>query len=160
MLDLHHRIENELDDLERIVRLADKAWQGARRYPDEQRHFLDSLALNFHGFYHGLERIFEAISRRFDPVFPSGERWHSDLLKQMGQEIPGVRPAVLSTETIGKLDEFLAFRHRVRNLYTFNLDAERLRILLQRLPDAWFSAKTDLETFNSLLRQAASDKNE
>lgn len=98
------------------MRLAHAAWDGARRFPDEQEHFLSSLALNLHSFYNGLERVFEAIARRLDGSFPSGERWHRSLLKQMSQEVRGIRPAVLSFETAQKLDEFLAFRHRVRNL--------------------------------------------
>ncbi|MBN1992886.1 MAG: hypothetical protein JW953_09280 [Anaerolineae bacterium] len=121
---------------------------------------MNSLALNLHSFYNGLERIFELIGRRLDLTFPSGERWHRDLLDQMGQQIPNVRPAVLSAETVEKLDEFLAFRHRVRNLYAFNLETERLYELLERLPDTWQRAKADLEIFNELLKQAASeDKN-
>ena len=114
------------------------------------------MALNLHSFYNGLERIFELIARRIDPTFPSGEHWHRNLLAQMGQEIPGVRPAILATETIDKVDEFLAFRHRVRNLYTFNLEINRLQELLNRLPDAWSSARTDIESFRDLLQQAAS----
>jgi hypothetical protein len=116
LADLNERIGWELEDIERTVRLASDAWEGARCFPDQQRHFLNSLALNLHGFYNGLERIFETIARRLDPAFPSGDRWHHDLLEQMGQEIPGIRPAVLSAETVARLDEFLAFRHRVRNL--------------------------------------------
>jgi hypothetical protein len=76
----------------------------------------------------------------------------------MGQEISGVRPAVLSTESVERVDEFLAFRHRVRNLYTFNLEIERLRELLERLPEAWQSVKTDIEIFRDLLQQAASEE--
>jgi hypothetical protein len=108
--DLHNRIVRELEDIERTVQLASDAWEGAHRFPDQRSHFLNSLALNLHSFYNGLERIFESIARRFDPAFPSGERWHRDLLEQMGQEIPGVRPAVLSAESVARLDEFLAFR--------------------------------------------------
>ncbi|MFQ5596128.1 MAG: hypothetical protein ACE5HA_18455 [Anaerolineae bacterium] len=104
------------------MQLAPAAWEGARRFPDQQDHFLNSLALSLHSFYNGLERIFETIARQLDPAFPSGEWWHRDLLERMGQEIPGMRPAVLSADSIEKLDEFLAFRHRVRNIYTFNLE--------------------------------------
>lgn len=107
-----------------------------------------------------MERIFEAIARQLDPTFPSGERWHHDLLEQMGQEIPGVRPAVLSPESVEKLDEFLAFRHLVRNLYTFNLNPDRLHELLTRLPNAWQTARADIEAFRDLLEQAASDSNQ
>ena len=147
-----------MEDIERTVRLAPGAWEGARRFPDQQDHFLNSLALSLHSFYNGLERIFEIIARRLDPTFPSGERWHRDLLEQMGQEILGVRPAVLSAESVESLDEFLAFRHRVRNLYTFNLEAEPLHELLERLPGAWQSARADIEAFRRLLQQAASEE--
>ncbi len=108
----------------------------------------------------GWERIFETIARWLDPTFPSGERWHRDLLEQMGREIPGVRPAVLSAESVERLDEFLAFRHRVRNLYTFNLEAERLHELLERPPMAWQSARANVEVFRSLLQQAALDEDQ
>jgi hypothetical protein len=74
-----------------------------------------------------LERIFEVIARQLDPVFPSDERWHRNLLKQMAKESPEARPAVLSAETVALLDDFLAFRHRIRSIYAFNLNAERLK---------------------------------
>ena len=153
LLDLYTRIGEEVEDIEQTVQLALEAGEGTRRFSDQQAHFLNSLALNLHSFYNGLERIFETISRRLDPTFPSGERWHRDLLEQMGQEIPEVRPAVLSDESVEKLDEFLAFRHSVRNLYTFNLEIERLYELLERLPDAWQNARSDIEEFRSLLQQ-------
>ncbi len=158
LLNLHARIGHELKDIEQTVQLALDAWEGTRRFPDQQSHFLNSVALNLHSFYNGLERIFETICRRLDPTFPTGERWHRDLLEQMGQEILKVRPAVLSAESIERVDEFLAFRHRVRNLYTFNLETERLHELLERLPDAWQSVRADIEAFRSLLQQAASEK--
>lgn len=149
-----------MEDVERAARLAADAWESAGRFPDQRGHFLNSLALNLHSFYNGLERVFETIARRLDPAFPSGERWHRDLLEQMRQEIPGARPAVLSPESVDRLDEFLAFRHRVRNLYGFNLEAKRLRELLERLPKAWHNAREDIETFRSLLQQAALDEDQ
>ncbi len=152
---LQERITRERNDIERTVQVALAAWEGARRYPDEQAHFLNSLALSLHGFYNGLERIFETIARQLDPSFPSGERWHRDLLAQMGQEIPGVRPSILSPSSVEMLDEFLAFRHRMRNIYAFHLDAERLHTLLERLPDTWQQVRADIEAFEALLREAS-----
>lgn len=144
----------ERKDVEYTVQIATAAWEGARNFPDQQTHFLNSLALSLHNFYNGLERIFETIARQLDPTFPAGERWHRDLLMQMGREIPGVRPALLSTGSVEMLDEFLAFRHRVRNIYTFQLDAERLHALLDRLPVTWRTVQADLEIFETLLRDA------
>jgi len=155
---LHDRIKRECKEIEYTVQVASAAWEGANRFPDQQAHFLNSFALSLHSFYNGLERILEMIARQLDPTFPSGERWHRELLEQMGQEISGVRPPVLSTDSIEKLDEFLAFRHRVRNIYTFHLDKERLYELLRRLPEAWQHAQADIQIFNNLLRQAAEDE--
>lgn len=41
--DLHERIGHEFEELERTVQLAESAWEGARRFPDQQEHFLNSL---------------------------------------------------------------------------------------------------------------------
>ena len=155
LLDLGKRIESELRSIERAAQRVLSAWEGTCRFPEQRSYYLDSVALNLHSFYNGLERVFAAIARRLDPVFPSGERWHRDLLKQMGGEIPEKRPAVLSTRTLDLLDDFLAFRHLIRGLYAFELDAERLKYLLDRLPEALSSVKQDLEDFCRLLAIAA-----
>ena len=121
---------------------------------------MSALALNLHSFYNGIERILEIVARRLDPSFPAGERWHRQLLEQMTQEMPGVRPPVLSGLSAQRLTEFLAFRHRVRNLYTFNLNASRLHELVERLPAAWESARADIEAFRNLMQQAATGEAE
>lgn len=115
------------------------------------------MALNLYSFYNGVERIFEAIARQLDPVFPSGNRWHRDLLEQMAKELPEVRPAVISAKTEALLDDFLAFSHRIRSLYAFHLDPERLELLFNRLPEALSEVKQDLENFCRLLAAAASE---
>jgi hypothetical protein len=161
LLALKERIESELRNIERTVQRAFGAWTNTVQFPDQRDYYFDSVALNLHSFYNGLERILEVIARQLDPVFPSGERWHRDLLEQMAREIPEVRPAVLEAETVANLDNFLAFRHRIRSLYAFNLDAERLKQLLDRLPNTFSQARQDLETFCKLLAAAANqDDNE
>ena len=156
-MEIYNRIGRELTDIEHTVQLASDAWKGVNRFPEEQAHFLNSLALNLHSFYNGVERIFELIARRLDPTFPTDEHWHRTLLEQMGREIEGVRPAVLSKEASVSLKDFLAFRHRIRNLYTFHLDAIRLHELLGRLQDTWQLVRLDIEAFQDLLQEAASN---
>jgi hypothetical protein len=60
--------------------------------------YLDSVALNLHGFYAGLERLFEMIVGVVDGQMPRGENWHQILLEQVATETPSVRPAVISDE--------------------------------------------------------------
>ena len=57
--------------------------------------------------------------------------WHKRLLAQMSLEVADLRPALISEETRKALEELLAFRHLVRNLYGYELDAGRIEGLLQ-----------------------------
>jgi hypothetical protein len=92
------------------------------------------VALNLHGFYSGVERLFEMIARHVDRALPSGEGWHQDLLQQMTKGIAERRPAVISPESASMLDEFRRFRHLVRSLYTFNLVPQKMEPLIAALP--------------------------
>lgn len=65
---------------------------------------------------------------------PVDEKWHRNLLLQMTLDIPDVRPALITKETADKLDEYRAFRHVFRNVYGFNLSAERIVGLLNKFP--------------------------
>ncbi|MBI4702742.1 MAG: hypothetical protein HY744_16595 [Deltaproteobacteria bacterium] len=50
------------------------------------------------------------------------------------------------------LDEYLAFRHRFRSLYAFDLDWSKVRDLLARLRTTWEQVEPDLAQIESFLR--------
>jgi hypothetical protein len=79
------RIRASLEDvsasIERANRLAEK---GSRSGDDD---WWDGVALNLHGFYAGVEQIFEDIARTVDGAIPEGGDWHISLLKQMSVEL-------------------------------------------------------------------------
>jgi hypothetical protein len=86
LLSLRERIRDELADLERLVSRAVEAWRRAQQSGDD--YYLDSVALNLHGLYAGLERLFELIATVVDNSVPQGMNWHQLLLEQMAGEIP------------------------------------------------------------------------
>lgn len=90
-------------------------------------------AVAVHGWYTGLETIFERIARQLDESVPTGDRWHRELLSQMSAEIPGTRPKVIEPALVGELASLLAFRHFFRHAYAITLDAGRLTTELARL---------------------------
>ncbi|MBS3968001.1 MAG: hypothetical protein KGZ60_13685 [Truepera sp.] len=69
------RIRQELTDLERVVSRAEQA-MGLARNSTEHDLYLDSVALNLHDFYGGLERIFRHIATGVDQSLPGGPEWH------------------------------------------------------------------------------------
>lgn len=87
-----------------------------------------------HDFYTGIEKIFESIAKEVDNRIPMGEEWHSELLRQMTLDIPGLRPPVITASTEKKLREYLGFRHLFRKRYGFELDWQKLKKLLLGLP--------------------------
>ncbi len=118
--ELVERIRGEVPDLERVVQRVLQAWPQAQSQSGEQGVYLDSVALNLHSFYSGLERLFELIARHVDRTLPAGETWHRDLLQQIAHDLVDVRPAVIDRDSALILDEFRRFRHLVRNVYTIN----------------------------------------
>lgn len=136
-LELAERIAGEIPELDRLVRRIEQRWSHGKALPEQQDAYLESVALNLHGFYSGIERLFELIARHVDRSEPSGETWHRALLQQMVSDIADARPAVISHETAAALDEFRRFRHLVRNVYTFNLVPEKMENLVLILPALW-----------------------
>lgn len=141
------RIRQELEDLAGVVERAGRAMSGAQERGEDQDLYLDSAALNLHDFYTGLERIFRQIAGVVDKSVPEGPEWHRDLLKQLGTDLPQVRPKVLSSGTIKALDEYLRFRHVVRNIYAFELEPERMKNLVGGLDRCFDHVKKELTAF-------------
>lgn len=152
------RIRQELQNLERVVSRVEGAMEAARKRPEEQDFYLDSAALNLHDFYAGLERVFHYIASHVEQSAPTGGEWHRELLRQMNVEAPGVRPAVLSVESVEALDEYLRFWHVVRNVYTFSFDPERIERLVGRIRACFEQVRSELFTFARFVERVAGDE--
>ena len=152
--ELAGRIRGELTELEPVVQRAQAAWSHVLNSTD-QPAYLDSVALNLHGLYSGLERLFELIVRLVDGVTSAGDSWHRDLMQRMAQEVPELRPAVISANTLLALDEYRRFRYLVRNLYTFNLVPEKLEALMSALAQTRQNVQTELLAFAEFLDDLA-----
>lgn len=148
---LAQRIRDELTDLQIAVDKARRGWAEAQAHQDQQDLLLDAVALNLHSIYSGLESLFELIARHIDGSPPAGKAWHQELLKQMQHDVPNVRPAVISANTHSLLDEYRRFRHLVRNVYTVNLNSDKLKKLIDDLPDLWGRTQLELNAFAGFL---------
>lgn len=148
---LANRIRQELKELEHVLDRTSEGWQRARRSDDD--FYLDSVALNLHGFYSGLERIFALIAEIIDGSLPQGENWHLLLLQQMTEEKPHLRPAVISELVEKRLNEFRGFRHVVRNVYTYRFDPAKVEKLVRSAPEVYAQLKAELQAFAAFLEQ-------
>ena len=152
-LALGKRIQQELNDLEQVVIRTERAVAAAQEHPDNNDLFIDAAALNLHDFFAGLERAFQQIASIVDGNVPSGRDWHRKLLEQMQADLPDLRPTVLSEEIVQSLDEFLRFRHVVRNVYAFQFDRVRIERLVEQMRPAFNQVKAELQVFSKFLDQ-------
>lgn len=148
------RIRGELPALERVARRAESSLAEARRGDDR---YVDAAALNLHALYSAIERLFELVARQVDEAMPDGPSWHTELLSQMAAELADVRPPVLSADLLARLDRYRGFRHVVRNVYTFNLDADLVGLLVSGLPETWRMLECELTVFADFLDEASAD---
>lgn len=100
-----------------------------------------------HDFYSGIECVFVRIAEERGGGVPKGGQWRRQLLRDMGLEIPGLRPAVIDEALERSLGDFLRFRHVFRNVYGFTLEEQRMRPLEDRLPLVLGAFRRQLDEF-------------
>jgi hypothetical protein len=147
---LASRILNEISSLAVVVARVESAWKAAAANNDE--FYFDSVALNIHSFYSGLERVFEKISSAVDGSLPQGLNWHQELLNQMALEIPDVRPAVISEKTRQQLDTYRGFRHVVRNVYTYHISPDKMKPLAKAIRPVFKQVEKELTAFSRFIQ--------
>lgn len=146
---LRVRIRQELSEIDYTLKRATEGLEKARQNNDDL--YLDGIALNLHGFYSGIERLLERIAVQVDGHLPQGANWHQALLLQMTDEVPHIRPAVLSKKIQQLLDEYRGFRHIVRNVYSYKFDPVRLERLTRNAPKLYAYLKEELSAFADFL---------
>ena len=147
------KAEQELGRIEEAVRLfasmeVTPAAQWARR---------TSIAGGVESVYSGLEGILKGIAEDIDGHVPQGGAWHAKLLETMGLDVPGVRPAVVTAETLAVLDDLRRFRHAVRSHYGIDLRDADVDANLDRVRSALPLFRRDFEAFVAAMTGDARD---
>lgn len=148
-LALKARLEDELVGLERVARGLEAALARVGAEPDE--FTTRALASYVDDFYKGCERICERVAVTLDGGMPQGEQWHRVLLGRMGEPGGGGRPPLFSGSLLLGLDEYRRFRHRVRHIYGYELEEERVLALAQGVKPILAQVQKAVEIFGKWL---------
>lgn len=100
-----------------------------------------------HSFYNGLENIFEIIAKNLDKQVPSGNKSHQELLKQMALK-KEYRNEIINEEIYLSLREYATFRHFYRHAYSFQLNWEKMKPLVENVFSVWDDVKYSLKNLN------------
>lgn len=143
-------IEVELQQLARLEITIQEVQREIAKDADRAAFFYESLALKLHNFYSGCERIFRIVASELNGALPSDYDWHRRLLERVSAARGG-RPALITSETAQQLQEYLAFRHVVRNIYGFELDPARVQRLAINYANVWQQFALEARKFSSWL---------
>ena len=76
--------------------------------------------------------ILKLIAREWDGQMPSPDRWHKELLNQMAAPT-STRPAVITSDLVENLGEFLVFRHLFRGASIALMRWDKLSTLVAKV---------------------------
>lgn len=76
-------------------------------------------------------------------------------LVQAGLELRAIRPRILSDDSVDALKRYLAFRHRFRDLYLYELHVEPVVPLTEDAPAVWADVRAELSAFAEVLEKLA-----
>ena len=143
-------IESDFSDLERVVTEIKEA---VREIGSSIPTYRDKAALGalLHSFYNGIENALKRIAEEVDHSVPGGEGWHRSLLRRMESEVKGCRQSILKKETVEILEPYLGFRHFFRHSYTFEIDWQKLKPLVENVEVVLRGFRADLEDLFSKL---------
>ena len=108
-----------------------------------------------HNLYMAFEHIFERVAETFENQIADKSQWHAQLLRRMSLDIPELRPHLVSDEAYECLDELRRFRHVFRSAYTVKLDADRLKLAVNRARRLRELYPSELSRFQVFLDQMA-----
>ncbi len=108
---------------------------------------LESAAYQIHNVYNAAEDLLKLIATHFENNISDSARWHSILLQRMMQEIPGIRPPVLSLETFTALNGLRGFRHFFRHAYEVPLNYDQLLVNVNLAQSVLPQLERDIDTF-------------
>jgi hypothetical protein len=138
-------------DLQAIEQIYLKLGRQGEIVPGDEQAIVTGYYL--HNLYNAFENIFQRVAEAFENDISDKAQWHAQLLRRMTLDIEGVRPRLLSDEAYQCLDELRRFRHLFRNLYTADLDSERLRLVLNEARRLQSFYHADIERFLTYLDQ-------
>ena len=156
-----HRLADELTiELDRFRNLKAEIVDAQSRIGGREPDVFELRAIGsiLHDLYNGAETICLRVAKEIDRRVPVGAAWHRDLLVQMAEPFPKVRPSLLSSETQASLETYRRFRHLVRHTYGSNLDWGELKPLFESAAHTIEMFAQDVEQFANFLRVVASDQ--
>jgi uncharacterized protein YutE (UPF0331/DUF86 family) len=151
---LHNSIRNDIEftlsELNRELLSTEPLFDLASINQLDRIHTMAGAAL-LHTTYTAIESIFALIQKRLDGRLPETGQWHRNLLDAMTEPTTN-RKEVISTSCRDALEDYLAFRHRFRHGYGWQLDPQKVALKLTQLKPILELTSQEIRNFLATLK--------
>lgn len=113
-----------------------------------------AMAAYLMNFYNGVENIMKRLAKDYYKKMPKGNDWHKQLLQQSCFQ-HNKKAVLLKKETVDKLYNYLSFRHFFVHGYSFRLNPEKIKRLVDNIDEVWQEIKKELAGFLSKIERDA-----
>ena len=114
---------------------------------------LESVAYHIHNLYSAVEDLLKIVATYFENNITETAKFHIALLTRMTQNIPNIRPALISQETFLILNSLRGFRHFFRHAYGTPIEYEQLKNNLDKSMNILPLLEQDVDTFFNTISQ-------
>lgn len=150
-------IQDDINSINRIQDEFNSFTKSLSAPPDRYEKMV--IGYLMHNFYNACENIFLNIARVFENNIEP-QAWHKSILKRMKLTIKDIRPAVINEKLYKQLNDFRAFRHVFRHLYSDELDWEKERLLVNKFNNTVSTFIEELNEFINFLEQLITQNDE
>lgn len=105
---------------------SDAANLARERLAGKKASDLEATAFQLVRFYNAVEQAGVRLAKAFENQIDDEGGWHAELMRRLTLDIPGIRPAVFTTDDLLYLRELRGFRHLVVHAYELLLDGGRV----------------------------------
>lgn len=146
-----------LDSLEKSLDLQDKLKKLKPENIDSTTSEENLILIGYYlsGLYSNFEDIFLKVAKEFENKLEEPTKWHLEILNRMALEIEEIRPPLISKRSKACLDELRKFRHVFRFSYSYELDWEKMLIVIKRWNEGSHIVYQDIKNFLNYLDKVA-----
>ena len=137
MVSIKGKVHAEMENIAVVLAELEKV----KDRPQKELVVLVGMGAYLQNIYTGMENILKQLLLHKSIPIPDTPTWHKDLLNS------AVEHNIITNEIADKIGKYLFFRHFFTHAYGFLLDEEKLKPLMDYIPNVYSEFKGEIDIY-------------
>jgi len=137
MVSIKEKVHAEMENIAVVLAELEKVKDRSQK----ELVVLVGMGAYLQNIYTGMENILKQILLHKSIPIPDTPTWHKDLLNS------AVEHNIITNEIADKIGKYLFFRHFFTHAYGFLLDEEKLKPLMDHIPNVYSEFKREIDNY-------------